>query len=149
MTLDDLVSPYRDDDDDRRSTYRRRSSMVRNALPLSRFWSPSDALSRQPWYGFPGGREGWLEWKQTGQVPLQAGEDRSRQLTPEQQDFYYRMPDAEPQGQPAYNYGQDVHVAGDSHSRGGTVGYIPSQPGSAGGGPLTQSGGLTYGKRRY
>lgn len=92
MTLDDLLGPYRfDNDEERRQPRHRRSSMVRNALPLSRFWSPSDALSRQPWFGFPGGREAWLEWRQTGQLPEQAGEGQSRRLTPEQTDFYYRL----------------------------------------------------------
>lgn len=125
MTLDDLLSPYRDDDDRQPSSRRRRSSMVRNALPLSRFWSPSDALSRQPWYGFPGGRDGWLEWKRTGQLPVQAGEDRRRQLTPEQQNFYYRLPEATPDPQPA---GAIVPGSGGAatpvgHSRGR---YIPN-----------------------
>lgn len=89
-TLDDFL-----DDDEERLGFGRRTSrggMVRTPHGRSRFWSPSDALSRQPWFGFPGGREGWLEWRQTGQVPLQAGESRPRQLTPEQADYYYRIP---------------------------------------------------------
>ena len=91
MTLDDFLGPYQGGEQGfGRRTGRR--SAPRAAMPLSRFWSPSDALSRQPWFGFPGGQQGWLDWRRTGQLPLQAGETTPRQLTAEQTDFYYKLP---------------------------------------------------------
>lgn len=90
-----MLDDFLQDDQDRMGFGRRtarRGSMVRPSHGRSRWWSPSDALSRQPWFGFPGGQEGWLQWRQTGELPLQNGESQPRRLTPEQSTHYYRAP---------------------------------------------------------
>lgn len=50
---------------------------------MSRWWSPSDALARQPFFGFPGGREPWEHFRTTGELP--AGVT----MSPEARNFYY------------------------------------------------------------
>lgn len=65
------------------------------------FYSPQEtAEASQPFFGFPGGREGWIRWRQTGQLPDAIGgldaRNIGRQLSPEQRAVYRMRPGTQP-----------------------------------------------------
>lgn len=74
------------------------STMTRATRFGHNFYDPREtAESSQPFFGFPGGREGWIRWRMTGQMPEGlgglGGRNVGRQLSPEQRAVYRARPD--------------------------------------------------------